>query len=65
LSRSADGSINKAMCKVLCDNVCCLIQSTHELVIEAKFWRQEPEATKPFMHDVATHETDGEEWDWI
>jgi hypothetical protein len=30
---------NEALCKVLCHNLCCLIQSMSELGIEAKFWR--------------------------
>jgi len=29
---------NEALCKVLCHNLCCLIQSTHELGVEAAFW---------------------------
>jgi hypothetical protein len=26
------------LCKILCNNPCCLIQSTYELGIEASFW---------------------------
>jgi DNA-binding XRE family transcriptional regulator len=35
---------NEAMAKVLCHDLCCLIQSIYELKIEAMFWKQdEPE----------------------
>ena len=29
---------NEALCKVLCHNLCCLIQATYELGVEARFW---------------------------
>jgi hypothetical protein len=29
------------LCKVLCHNLCCLIQSTYELGVEATFWVKE------------------------
>ena len=29
--------MNEALCKVLCHNICCVIQSIHELGIEATF----------------------------
>jgi transposase len=32
---------NEALCKVLCHNLCCLIQSAHELGIDATFWGKE------------------------
>ncbi len=31
------GQINEALCKVLCHNVCVLVQATHELGIEPAF----------------------------
>jgi transposase len=30
--------VNEVLCKILCHNLCCLIQSSCELGIEAKFW---------------------------
>jgi transposase len=37
-SKSAVGQVNEALCKVLCHNVCVLIQSIHELGIAPVFW---------------------------
>ena len=41
-SKSPTAMVNEALCKVLCHNLCCLIQSIHELGIEATFWQAEP-----------------------
>jgi hypothetical protein len=37
-SKSDTGQINEALCKVLCHNICCLIQSMYELNLKPKFW---------------------------
>jgi transposase len=36
-SKSLTAQINEALCKVLCHNLCCVIQSVHELGIETNF----------------------------
>ena len=36
-SRTLTAQINEALCKVLCHNLCCVIQSVHELGIETSF----------------------------
>lgn len=36
-SKSLTGQINEALCKVLCHNLCVVIQSVRELGIEAAF----------------------------
>ena len=36
-SKSDTGQINEALCKVLCHNICCLVQAIHELGIERTF----------------------------
>lgn len=36
-SKSLTAQINEALCKVLCHNLCVLIQAIHELGIEASF----------------------------
>ena len=45
--------LNEALCKVLCHNICCLIQSIYELGIVATFWgRDEPPAPLSITSDV-------------
>lgn len=41
-SKTKTAQINEALCKVLCHNLCCLIQSMFELNIKPEFWTQEP-----------------------
>jgi hypothetical protein len=36
-SKSDTGQINEALCKVLCHNICVLVQATHEVGIEPAF----------------------------
>ncbi len=37
LRRKSDtGQINEVLCKVLCHNICVLVQATHELGIETR-----------------------------
>jgi transposase len=36
-SKSDTGQVNEALCKVLCHNICCLVQAIHELGIEPTF----------------------------
>lgn len=38
-SKSGTAMVNEVLCKVLCHNLCVLVQSAYELGIEAKFWR--------------------------
>jgi transposase len=37
-SKTDRAQINEALCKVLCHNICCLIQSMYELNLKPKFW---------------------------
>jgi transposase len=37
-SKTERAQINEALCKVLCHNICCLIQSMYELGLKPKFW---------------------------
>ncbi len=46
-SKTDVAMMNEALCKVLCHNVCCLIQSTCELGVEAKFWGDTNVNTEP------------------
>jgi transposase len=38
-SKTRTAQINEALCKVLCHNICCLIQSMFELNLKPKFWQ--------------------------
>ena len=39
-SRTKIAQVNEALCKVLCHNICCLIQSMYELNLKPKFWAE-------------------------
>src|SRR4051812_13419445 len=32
---------NEVLCKIICHNICCLIQESHELGIDTAFWSQQ------------------------
>jgi hypothetical protein len=51
--------VNEALCKVLCHNVCCLIQSACVLGIEARFWGKEEKVIEK------TDDREMEVWDWV
>lgn len=37
-SRTKTAQVNEALCKILCHNLCCLIQSMFELHVKLEFW---------------------------
>ncbi len=39
-SKAKTAQTNEILCKILCHNVCCLIQSIYELGIEPTFWAE-------------------------
>jgi transposase len=39
-SKTKTAQINEVLCKVLCHNLCCLIQSIYELGVEPTFWSE-------------------------
>jgi transposase len=39
-SKTRTAQINEALCKVLCHNIVCLIQSMYELNLKPKFWAE-------------------------
>jgi transposase len=55
-SRADTAMVNEALCKILCHNVCVLIQSTYELGIEATFWGEGARAEEPALNEMATDE---------
>lgn len=40
-SKTKTAQINEALCKVLCHNICCLIQSMFEFGVEPTFWAEQ------------------------
>lgn len=62
-SKTDTAMANESLCKILCHNICCLIQSQYELGIEATFWgvteeKQAEMAMEPMADGV-------EAWDWV
>jgi hypothetical protein len=47
-SKTETAMVNELLCKVLCHNICVVIQSMFELGVEPTFW-----AETPFAHKVA------------
>lgn len=43
-SKTDTAMVNEVLCKILCHNLCCLIQEQHELGIEPIFWPEQPTA---------------------
>jgi hypothetical protein len=39
-SKTKTAHINEALCKVLCHNICCLVQAMYELGLKPKFYAQ-------------------------
>lgn len=39
-SKTRTAQVNEALCKVLCHNLCCLIQSMFELNVKPEFWQE-------------------------
>jgi hypothetical protein len=48
LSKTDTAMVNEALCKILCHNLCCLVQSAYELGVTATFWQTEtPRSLQP------------------
>jgi len=45
-AKSPTAQVNEVLCKVLCHNICVLIQSIYELGLEPTFWAELPVAQK-------------------
>jgi len=40
-SKTKTAQVNEALCKILCHNLCCLIQSMFEFEIKPEFWQEQ------------------------
>ena len=49
-SKSHVGQLNEVLCKVLCHNICVLIQATHELGIEPRFGTKPSSVINPIFY---------------
>jgi transposase len=38
-SKTTPAQLNEVLCKVLCHNLCCLVQAMYELGVEPEFWK--------------------------
>jgi hypothetical protein len=45
MSKKEVAQVNEVICKVLCHNICVVIQSMYELGIEPVFWSDEKKAS--------------------
>lgn len=45
MSKKEVAQVNEVLCKVLCDNICVVIQSMYELGIEPVFWGDQKKAS--------------------
>jgi len=41
---------NEVLCKIICHNICCLIQESHELGIDTAFWAENSPAQEPVLN---------------
>ena len=55
--------VDEALCKVLCHNICCLIQSVYELGVEASFWTDDHESPSTIA-DTSGY-SDADAWAWV
>ncbi|HEX4131398.1 MAG TPA: transposase [Pirellulales bacterium] len=46
--------VNEVLCKMLCHNICCLIQAQCELGIVSEFWRDEPKQPATIKSEPTT-----------
>ncbi len=49
-SKTDVAMVNEVLCKILCHNICCLIQESYELGISAVFWAETSPAQKQVLN---------------
>jgi hypothetical protein len=50
---------NEVLCKIVCHNICCLIQETHELGITTEFWEDQDVESKSGLDAKQACQTNG------
>jgi len=53
-SKTDVAMMNEVLCKILCHNICCVIQSMYELNVEPTFWADAAPATLPMPAAVTS-----------
>ncbi|HWB11759.1 MAG TPA: transposase [Pirellulales bacterium] len=61
-SKSDVAMVNEVLAKIVCHNICVLIQETYELGISATFWREEEPQPEPVMVGALGADSDGLDW---
>jgi transposase len=49
-SKTDVAMVNEVLCKIICHNICCLIQESHELGIDTAFWAETSPAQEPAIN---------------
>jgi transposase len=49
-SKTDVAMVNEVLCKIICHNICCLIQESHELGIDTTFWAENSPAQEPVLN---------------
>jgi transposase len=49
-SKTDVAMMNEVLCKILCHNICCVIQESHELGIDTTFWAETSPAQEPAIN---------------
>lgn len=62
-SKSDVAMVNEVLAKIVCHNICVLIQETYELGISATFWQEE--VAEPQAEPALVGALDAEGFDWI
>lgn len=62
--------VNEVLCKLICHNLCCLVQEQCELGIETEFWGDDAESVAQDAIEVQNREPDAAEdlaaaCDWV
>jgi transposase len=65
MSKSDTAMANEVYCKILCHNICCLIQSIYELGIEATFWGKDDPPAPDDAVGLPLTPDEVEAWAWM
>lgn len=49
-SKTDVAMVNEVLCKIICHNICCLIQESHELGIDTTFWAESSPAQETTLN---------------